>query len=566
MKIYSKFLIGALISASSLSFSFSGEKILWQSDLGPKSALLNKVLSSDKNTGYAEVLPICEVNGKNYALLGQEYSKHQQKRTFCGFGGKVDKNEKVGSAALREFYEETSGVYNFTANPGDFEKKARICYNDTNNVMTAFLDVDYKAKKVFTDALAVQLQKPNNAHFHEKMDFIWVDLKSLSDSVKYVKNGAENPSISVKVLNDDGTLSKQNISLRGKDFFAKTLKNSEGIIKKYLAPKKVLPVAPVVVKPVAPAPVKPVAVNKDLLQLDAKNTAPKAWTAGISKMVNYHFSKPYKDKPAHTTKNIGGKDYTVNRPNHALAHGLRQGLLAADIVEALNTISTSHSIQFASSEANEFMKWVSDKVKSDPYFIQKVEFASAFQRTGRQSEASSSKNLALYNSYERADAKNFDYYAKKHMIGQGSLFKDNAEAQVYKEAILWSTANEGKIDVSTNKDLYFLRKILHAAHSLDLRRMTKFDLKRMKCSVVGELFGLNLVDQAAWTINPAFKGEEEFVNRLWRRSGEYLLATGDKEIESNKKYYSDQFYTLAHDHKKMSDVLQNAKQSSAVKF
>jgi len=302
------------------------------------------------------------------------------------------------------------------------------------------------------------------------------------------------------------------------------------------------------------------------IQLDKNNTSPLTWTTNVAKTVNQYFKKPYRDKDHKLKMKINGKQYVVNRPNHALAHGVRQGLLASDIAHSLATIAKTKSIKLQSTEGGDILSWASKNIKNDPYFLQKIEFASAFQRTGRQSEVSSSVDLKLYSSYERADAKNFDICAQKY-IGKGSLFKDSNEAQVYKEAILWSTANEGKIDPSINKDLYFLRKIFHAAHGLDLRRMTTFDLNRMKASVVEELFGSNTIDKNNWTIKTQFlQSEGEFVNRLWKRSGEYLAATGDRDIELMKTKYSNKYCELAYDYKKMSKVLQQARKKSTVKF
>lgn len=290
------------------------------------------------------------------------------------------------------------------------------------------------------------------------------------------------------------------------------------------------------------------------------NVSNTDWSYQVATDVNKYFKKPYKDGPKTLKMEYKGTTYVVNRPNHALAHGLRQGFLAVDIVSGI----AKTALAFASDDGKKLKKWVDRKIVKDPKFKQKIEFAAAFQRTGRQSEASSTADPQKYNEYERADAKNFAREVKKH-IGPGKLFNDKKEAQVYKEAILWSTAAEGKINPQKSESLYCLRKIFHAAHDLDLRRMRKFDLKRVKCSAVEELFGNGTVNQANWTVNPAFKNEKKFINELWKRSGEYLKATGDRDVETQRNYQG-KFCKLAYNPKAMVKVLHEAKKNSTAKL
>jgi SidE phosphodiesterase (PDE) domain len=258
---------------------------------------------------------------------------------------------------------------------------------------------------------------------------------------------------------------------------------------------------------------------------------------------------------------INGKKVSVYRPNHALAHGLRQGFLAADIVDS---IYKNKSTNFCSEDGIKLKKWIDRKMVKDPYFKQKIEFVSAFQRTGRQSEVSGTKNPVKYNSYERADAKNFEKEVKPY-VSAGNLFHDEKEVRVYKEAILWSTANEGMIDPSKNENLYFLRKIFHAAHDLDLRRMKKFDPERVKCSTVEELFGACTVDQAIWKVNPKYTAEKNAVDALWARSKQYLDATGDRDVVTQQDY-SPKFCELAHNPHRMATVMHETRIKSTIKF
>lgn len=288
-----------------------------------------------------------------------------------------------------------------------------------------------------------------------------------------------------------------------------------------------------------------------------------SWDAIVANKVNKYFKQPYADKPAILTVKHNGHTYTVNRPNHGLAHGLRQGFLAADIVQSLWQISQKNTKKFTSKDGIKLIKWVNKKMAADPFFLKKVTFASAFQRTGRQSEVSSSENLNLYKSYERADAKNFVTEAKS--LGQKSPFS-KTDLQVFKEAILWSTADEGKIDPKTNKDLYFLRKIFHTAHDLDLRRMLKFDINRMKASAVSELFGEETIDNQSWKVHSNFSNEQKYIDKLWGRSGEYLLATGDRDVVGQRKYNKLKYMDLAYNPNKMVKTLQKTRAASKISF
>lgn len=286
-------------------------------------------------------------------------------------------------------------------------------------------------------------------------------------------------------------------------------------------------------------------------------------SAHIAEMVNKYFCRPYKDTPSNYVQtSIAGKLYTVQRPNHPLAHGLRQGFLAVDIIDALNQLAKKSTIPFKSDDGLEIVPWVKAKMATDPNFLLKVEMASAYQRTGRESEVDRSIDEAKYNSYERIDAVNFAQDVRIH-TGPGRLFKDAAEAKVYGEAILWSTASEGTIDPLINRDLYFLRKVFHAAHDLDLKRVISFDSNRIKASTVEELFGTATIDKSNWSVNPGFAAEEQFILTLWRRSEEYLRATGDREI-GVRNSYADHFYLLAQEPKEMVKALQQARNRTPI--
>ena len=198
------------------------------------------------------------------------------------------------------------------------------------------------------------------------------------------------------------------------------------------------------------------------------------WTLYLTGILSKYFNKTYKVVPSDISRIINKRLYIVYRPNHGLLYALRQGFLAIDIINLL-----------AKQGSNTLSSWVKYKIQTDPYFKIKVMFASSFQRSGRESEIGSSANPKLYNAYERTDAIYFQTEATKHI---GTLFKDKHEVLIYKEAILWSTVDEGLLSEKSCQSLYFLRKILHTAHLLDLRRIPDFDIQQIKKNSMEILF------------------------------------------------------------------------------
>lgn len=306
------------------------------------------------------------------------------------------------------------------------------------------------------------------------------------------------------------------------------------------------------------------AYEKLALRASKNNANLLPWTQALAKIIDVYFKEPYKDDPNRLNSwKIDGHECIVYRPNHSLAHGLRQGLFALDIVEGLLETQTLNS-----QEAIEFIQWLKHKVLTDPNFKNKVEIASAFQRTGRDSEKSSSSNKTLYDKYERQDAINFEKDMKKY-VGPDKLFKDDLEMQTYKEAILWSTAHEGMLDPATNEDLLYLRKLLHAAHHLDLRRMLGFSPQITKSNAMKELFGDNsVIDINNFSVPPALAAEQTFINKLWERSGEYMEATADRDnsVIPKRKERGEKFCILSHNPDQMAAALVEKRKSSKIQF
>jgi hypothetical protein len=109
-----------------------------------------------------------------------------------------------------------------------------------------------------------------------------------------------------------------------------------------------------------------------------------------------YFQRPYNDDVSIIKKKIDDKYYKVYRPNHGVAHSLRQGFLVRDIVKLM------------ASEDD----WLKKEINSDHFFSIKLAILSSFQRSGRQSEISSSENPILYEKYENNDINNMIYTKK----------------------------------------------------------------------------------------------------------------------------------------------------------
>lgn len=211
-----------------------------------------------------------------------------------------------------------------------------------------------------------------------------------------------------------------------------------------------------------------------------------ASTLKIASQTSKYFCTKYRDRDASIQLRCDKcwSTHVVHRPNHGLCHGVRQGLLAVRIAQMIN-------------------------LDCD---LDKLQAAASFQRSGRQSEISSSKDPVLYNQYEEQDVKNFLAFLPD---------------QEYAHAMRW----EANTDIA---------KVLHAAHHLDLRRIPSFDEKRIK---------QNIRDLLSIT--------ETQLDELWRYSGRLLHATGDCCLCCQKTSYSPIFTRLSNCPKDLVTVLVN---------
>lgn len=235
---------------------------------------------------------------------------------------------------------------------------------------------------------------------------------------------------------------------------------------------------------------------------------------------------------AHTVKRtINGVAYKVERYNHALAHGLRQGALAKDLFDYLATLPKDESTK----AIHGLLDWVEEKKALGSLFLQKLEMTSAFQRTGRQSEASGTANPELYKVYEDRSIRFF----QKAAVESVDFGFTTEEIRSLTKGIKWVNYPSPEPDYESreklpNDERYF-KAILHAAHILDLRRIPQFNGEQVKHEFILELLGMQ-----ALSLPKALT--DEMVEILWDRSRQYLEATGDRDLVLKRKSVQDHFF------------------------
>lgn len=231
------------------------------------------------------------------------------------------------------------------------------------------------------------------------------------------------------------------------------------------------------------------------------------WLLTTAKTVDDYFKKPY---PVQTTRHDRRKVFCANntfvhRPNHSLAHGMRQAFHSLAIVDELSHIDPN-----TFPAAHDLVIWVQMQLK-DRNFLKKLVFASAFQRTGRFSEEPDNPMI------KDRDAQNFDRDVQQY-IGVNNVFRDDSEGISYMSALQAPDFLVG--------DARHLKTIFELSHTLDLRRLAfdqnkSQDISSFQDAISQKLFGVKL-DRVGVL-------GENIVARLWQRSGFYLENTGDRD-------------------------------------
>lgn len=278
-----------------------------------------------------------------------------------------------------------------------------------------------------------------------------------------------------------------------------------------------------------------------LQELDPRRTA---WSEEVASEVNPYFKRQYLDAPDDLLECLD--ESVVYRPNHGLGHGMRQGYLAVDIAVFMDNARRLYS----DTDVNDLQTWIRKKAKDDKLFLQKLEFANSFQRSGRESDIAKGTNPTRYAEFLAADRENFQKAAQRRI---GTLFNNQAEIEIYKHAI--TDVFEPNSEPS---DLTMLSKIFYSAHLFDLRRLPDFDKAKIQENIARQLFA---------TTTPTAL-QKNFIDKVWQRTGDYLDATGDRDMEDAQKrlYNTKVFCELAHNPKAMVRALQHARIKSEKKL
>lgn len=305
----------------------------------------------------------------------------------------------------------------------------------------------------------------------------------------------------------------------------------------------------------------------------------KQWNYKLANLVNKYFEKPYEHQSDYKkSKIINGVYYSVPRPNHALAHGMRSGFTAVDIAEAF---AVADPKSFKSSNTRNLSLIIKKYLANDPDFLKKLEMAAVFQRTGRQSEITGKESPemgARYDSYMEADARIFSEEAQK-LMNQGQLFNNKDEILAYTRAVY----NDPKVSKSEplSGEYDQLREIVHtliwAGHMLDLKRLANeradspdksYPANGIKASAAINMGFPELIDTQKskdwknYKFRDDYPFEKDFVDKIWNREEKYLEATGDRPLRGKtfaNPHYEDKFFTQAKNPRDMVDALIAAK-------
>lgn len=269
-----------------------------------------------------------------------------------------------------------------------------------------------------------------------------------------------------------------------------------------------------------------------------------SWALLTSTAVNQFFSKPYKAEfPTSTYYSLKlDNERMVYRPNHSLAHGMRQTYLAIDLTLMFKYAKKENF----HNRGQELCAWIQQQFQQDPNFLRKIFFTNAFQRTGRESEIGREDNRSSYEKYLLADQQNFLMKVKELGLDNGNLFKDQNEIYIYKEALVRKFNN---YDPSFPIEVFFLSKVMYSAHLLDLRRISSFDKSIILQNISTQLFGINQLDKLNET-------ENSLLMRAWKNAGSYLKATGDRDMEGQSDWDKELFYAQAQDPEKLVIALE----------
>ena len=129
----------------------------------------------------AGIIPYILINGERYFLLGLEISNNK----WSGFVGKSEQGETITQTAIREFNEETVGIfqsYDIYLNVKINETKCLTDKTSTDkNVYIYFIEFPEESQEVIKDFINVKATMVLD-HYHEKSIIKWFNLKDIKNS------------------------------------------------------------------------------------------------------------------------------------------------------------------------------------------------------------------------------------------------------------------------------------------------------------------------------------------------------------------------------------------------
>ena len=136
----------------------------------------------------AGILPVAIKNNKIYFLFGRETMDivFRDAGKWSDFGGKIEKGEKLEDVAIREGWEETSGIFGNEKNIKEWVEKKTI-QKITNGTYTSFLvatDYNTKLPNIF-DKNYKNIKKNNpeliyeHNGLYEKDKIKWIEVDNL---------------------------------------------------------------------------------------------------------------------------------------------------------------------------------------------------------------------------------------------------------------------------------------------------------------------------------------------------------------------------------------------------
>jgi hypothetical protein len=260
------------------------------------------------------------------------------------------------------------------------------------------------------------------------------------------------------------------------------------------------------------------------LKLSAEFDQFELWLIDRAHEVSALYNKPYKDQPEKKVKRvIHNKEYVVYRPNHGLAHGLRQALYVKDIVKELRDPLNTHNLAL----------WVQKKSDEDfEKLTKKLALAALYYRVGRENEYSNSRGTEKMKARFEENMRNGAQLFKKAAQSL-ELFDNEEEIQDFMNAFYHYEYKNKKEEMP--KKSKPIDRILYAAHILDVRRVAvswnNISARPKRIKEIARLLGLS----------------EEKIQILDNKVAKYLEATGDRDGWQERGRYAHRFMLQAND-------------------